>query len=77
MRSSRTDAGPVGHLAEQAHDAQVALAAAGQGAVDDLLEHQPAGPGGGGPCESKAPALISDSTERLLSTMGSTRWQKS
>ena len=45
------------------------LAAAGDGAVDDLLVDHAAGPGGGGRCESKPPALISDSMVRLLSTV--------
>ena len=63
-------------VAEQRHDAHVVLRAAGHGRVDDLLEdHQQALAGMAERVE--APALISDSMVRLLSTWVLTRSQKS
>ena len=49
MRCSKLDAaGVVGALeVEEAHDARVALLAARDGPVDDLLVHEERGPGGG------------------------------
>ena len=55
-------------IAEQAHHALVALAAAGAACASMICSNTSSRPWRGWPSESNAPALISDSIVRLLST---------
>ena len=70
-------AASLAEVAEQAHHALVGFAPAGQRPVDDLLEDQAQPLAGMAQGCRTPPALMSDSTVRLLRTMGSTRAQKS
>ena len=78
MRSSTTDSGAASSTAREQVELALGLACAGGRARSSTIgSNTSSRPWRGWPSESKAPALISDSIVRLLSTVGSTRSQKS